>query len=596
MSDLANSPVNLAALREYSRKQLTDILDSIDGPKVLVLDKAIQGPVGLVAEVALFKEHNVQKIHHLNSEIGVIDIPNVIYLCRPKMRLMRLIASHILANKANKKNCRYSLFFVPRQTLVCRKVLEREGVIDDVQIGEFALELIPYDDDVLYVGVDSFRECFLDGDDSSLFYVARAIMRLQTMFGLIPNIKAKGTRAETVLNMLKRFGGERGQFDGAGNQIPEIENLIILDRDVDLVTPLLSQLTYEGLVDETMGIIDAAVELDSDMLGKSDEVNKDRRKIKLPLNHSDRVFSEIRDMNFSVLGPTLTKKAKYIHANYEERHTADSVTDLRNFTKKLEDLQAQHRSLTAHTNIADKIGQQINKESFHRRLEVEQGLLRGLALDQDYIEECINKQEPLNKVLRLLCLASLTNNGLKTKQFDLFRREIIHTYGFDKLFTLHNLEKLGLLKQNEPKAAWPIVRKALRLVVDDVDEQNPKDISYVYSGYAPLTVRLVEQAAKPEGWRGIDEALRSLPGPTNEWQQQAAPSSNQIGDGTRRSVTLVFFVGGCTFTEIAAMRFLGKDDGGSRDYLIATTHIINGNTMMDSVGDTIENNLDPKQI
>lgn len=34
----------------------------------------------------------------------------------------------------------------------------------------------------------------------------------------------------------------------------EIDRLIILDREVDLITPCLSQLTYEGLIDEVLGI------------------------------------------------------------------------------------------------------------------------------------------------------------------------------------------------------------------------------------------------------------------------------------------------------------------------------------------------------
>lgn len=33
-----------------------------------------------------------------------------------------------------------------------------------------------------------------------------------------------------------------------------IDSLIILDRHVDMVTPLLTQLTYEGLIDELIGI------------------------------------------------------------------------------------------------------------------------------------------------------------------------------------------------------------------------------------------------------------------------------------------------------------------------------------------------------
>lgn len=61
--------------------------------------------------------------------------------------------------------------------------------------------------------------------------------------------------------------------------------------------------------------------------------------------------------------------------------------------------------------------------------------------------------ESLNKictfvfqVLRLICLQSVTNSGLKPKVLDHYKREIVQTYGFQYLLTLINLEKAGLLK------------------------------------------------------------------------------------------------------------------------------------------------------
>lgn len=49
--------------------------------------------------------------------------------------------------------------------------------------------------------------------------------------------------------------------------------------------------------------------------------------------------------------------------------------------------------------------------------------------------------------------------------------------------------------------------------------QNPNDISYVYSGYAPLSIRLTQVLARP-GWRSIEEVLKMLPGPHFEERQQ----------------------------------------------------------------------------
>lgn len=122
------------------------------------------------------------------------------------------------------------------------------------------------------------------------------------------------------------------------------------------------------------------------------------------------------------------------------------------------------------------------------------------------------------------------------------------------MLTLHNLEKVGLLKlQTSSRNNYPTIRKTLKLWMEDANEQvktckqsfgdfcsayffvtivlifqicsgnlfpqNPNDISYVYSGYAPLSIRLTQVLARP-GWRSIEEVLKMLPGPHFEERQQ----------------------------------------------------------------------------
>ena len=53
---------------------------------------------------------------------------------------------------------------------------------------------------------------------------------------------------EMMLRMRREMAGQEPQIT------PQIDSLLILDRSVDLLTPLLSQLTYEGLIDEIFGI------------------------------------------------------------------------------------------------------------------------------------------------------------------------------------------------------------------------------------------------------------------------------------------------------------------------------------------------------
>ena len=47
---------------------------------------------------------------------------------------------------------------------------------------------------------------------------------------------------------------------------------------------------------------------------------------------------------------------------------------------------------------------------------------------------------------------------------------------------------------------------------------------------------------------------------------------------------------------IAALRWLGRNGTPRRDYLIATTHITNGDTLMDGLVETCENGLEDAEL
>ena len=75
-----------------------------------------------------------------------------------------------------------------------------------------------------------------------------------------------------------------------------------------------------------------------------------------------------------------------------------------------------------------------------------------------------------SQVIRLICVQSYCNNGLKPKVLEFYKREITQTYGFQHVITLTNLEKAGLLRPHIAKN-YQVIRKSLRLTVEDVNEQ-----------------------------------------------------------------------------------------------------------------------------
>jgi len=197
-------------------------------------------------------------------------------------------------------------------------------------------------------------------------------------------------------------------------------------------------------------------------------------------------------------------------------------------------------------------------------------------------------------------LLSLTS-GIKSKKYDALKRELIHTYGFATLFTINNLEKLGLFKKQVRRMLWPTLKKVLKLLPEgDVNLSNPTDINFAYNGYAPLSVRLVEMAARG-GWKRISDVMDALPGKRFEYVQDAPygaqNESANLGNtsGNKKPLTLVYFIGGVTFAEVSAFRYLNEQESG-RDYLIATTKLINGKTMLEFITEKITNNLEKSSI
>ncbi|XLR45933.1 hypothetical protein S83_030593 [Arachis hypogaea] len=467
---------------------------------------------------------------------------------------MRHICSNIHHDESKGLQREYHVYFVPRRTVVCEKVLEEEKLHNMVTIGEYPLYIVPMDEDVLSFELDlAYKECQVDGDTSSLWHIAKAIHKLEFSFGVIPNLRAKGKASVRVADILNRMQAEE---------------------------PVNSS--------DFLNIKNGSIELDASIMG----LQQEGKKTKVPLNSSDKLFKEIRDLNFEVVVQILRQKATSMKQDYTEMTTtSQSVSELKDFVKKLNSLP----EITRHINLAQHLTTFTSKPSFMGQLDMEHTIVESQSYDIcfDYIEELIHKQEPLTTVLRLLILFSVTNSGLPKKHFDYLRRELLHSYGFEHITTLNNLEKAGLFKKQESRSNWLTIKRALQLVVEDTDTANPNDISYVFSGYAPLSIRLIQHAIR-SGWRPVEEILKLLPGPHLETKRGAfsnSPSFDSLSgvstgiakvpDG-RRALVLVVFVGGVTFAEISALRFLCSQEGMAYDLIIATTKIVNGQTLVET--------------
>lgn len=664
-SSQLENPVDVSSLKELSKSKLVDSLNAVNGAKTLVLDPTLAGPLGLITEVSLLKHHGVDKMFWLEPGPLNATTTNIVYLCRPLIKYVRIIADQIKRHTKDSQKHLYTLLLVPRASTLVSSILEEEGVLGDVVISSYDLQFIPIADDVISLERDTaFKELWVDGDESVIHDSVQALTTIQKLFGRIPRIVGKGDYAARLATLLTRNmpkSATAATPDTLLAPSDTLDGMIVIDRRVDMITPLLTQLTYEGLIDELMGIKHSHVELPASLVSPPQPaptagpstaapappspaaaLKKENMK-KYLLSAADPLFVELRDMNFSSVGRKLNRVARKLDEDIKARLQVKTVPQLRDFVGKLGGLQTERQSLQLHTGVSELLIPMTRTEEFNKSLEIQQNLLASYEVNAQVtaIEEMIAQGSDLETVVRLLCLASITAGGIKAKSLENLKREILQAYGYNFLPLLLSLAAPPLaalvpnpLPGNTPPAVaasklpFASVRKSLRLLIDDDPaalEEVENDISFVYSGYAPLSIRLVQcvaqkggvlsnpaekekkamtgesadstgagvgmvQAHPIVGWKGFEDVLEVIPGETFDMApkpprggtETPAPYIGSLLPRERPMTTVVFFLGGCTYTEIAALRWVGRQNRGRR-FLIATTGIMNGTTIVDSL-------------
>ncbi|KAI8788981.1 vacuolar protein sorting-associated protein 33B [Biomphalaria glabrata] len=592
--------MDLQELNKLLKTQLAHLLISIPDSKDLVLDADLTKPLDRVVGIKFLKEHGVEKLYIL--ERGQKTLPGCgkrIYLVRPSMVTMKYIADQIKSEISSGEKRSYKIVLVPRKIHVCEKILESEGVMGHVSIDEFPLELFPLDKDLLSLELpELFTSFFLDNDTTLLHTVASSLVNLQRLFGKIPNIFTIGKGSKMVYDLMNYMSEKSEDKKESKHQIGQ---MFIIDRDVDYVSPMCTPMTYEALLDETYKIECGVINFDTSGDGKATAASK------LLLTSQDEIYTQIRDRHFSNVFSYLSAKAKELQALYNKKNNLTTVGEMKEFVaKELRQLKHQQKILEMHIGGCEHIMKTKEKTDFEETIKTEQCMLAGVETKESmtFIEEGIQKQIPLLQSLRLLCLLSITQEGLSSKDYKAFKTAFLHSHGFEHLVTFFNLKKLGILTEQEGIAASPRVllppafsRKSsyrflnqkLNLVpkqTEDIDLRDPKDVSYIFSGaYTPLPCKLVEQILARDSLIGLEDVGKACGGIHSEIKVKnrslgTVRGAQNIVDPTMK-VVLVYFLGGCTFSEIAALRFISKQY--DIRIIVATTAIITSYTLLDKV-------------
>lgn len=371
------------------------------------------------------------------------------------------------------------------------------------------------------------------------------------------------------------------------------------------------------------------IELDAELVKESSQTAKHN------LFCSDTIFSDVQDMSFSSVCLSLKEKGQKLRQKYSERQSM-SLSEMKEFlSSELRNIRSEHQTLFLRKfsclsfqqnkifnyfldiNICESIMKKKKSHRFADQLRVERNLIEGIEnrASLNFIENGIIKLYPKDLMLRLICLYCICHSGISHKELHSLIRYYTQSYGYESIITFCNLKKLGIVFESSnqfnfvtPNSAQKLLAyqssiststvsssesiKKFRHIIkkfnliplienESYNIRNPTDCGYVFAGaYFPFICKLVQSFIDLKSSTQIDEWCKHT---QCKLQPSVIPTqhSNRDSQLKTKRIQIILFVGGVTYAEVSAIRFLSKQKG--IPILILTTSVTNGNTFLESL-------------
>ena len=625
-------PIDFTIFKDETKEEFKNLCSEIfkedKEKKALVISKQLLPKFSSLFNIKdLAKLHFSENFYFLESCPQKIKEYQIVFIIPSKIESVNLISKQIeldqeeinekqkkfLENKDKIISKTYFYFHVPKVDLAVLNYISNnfnyyETFFEkyyDFELTNFVLDydLISMEDE------HSFKELFLYKFSDCVDNMANLLIKIQEIFGRIKYKYVLGENSKIIHELL--FKKEKEGFLSEKNApTSEILACFFLDRNLDYVTPMCSEFTYEAMLHRNFGISFNKMKVNNDIAKIKVKDDKDKKVIikdniaTINLSYEDKLFHMIKSFNFDKLRKFLSRRLLY-----QEDLIKSMKSD--NCTKKLDaekigkdvllikDMNSERPKLYMHINLANYLLSLNSEPRTKRRLQLEQTLLGGnkdiAEMLHDYYDTEMARKGDYVELMRLFCLENLYFGGVKGKIYESFKNDFLLTYGHKLFFLIKNLEELKILNKDGKSKYYQTLFEKLNLINFNIDLNNPKDTSAVFGGFAPLSIRLIENSIKKGLGTLYKEFLKNF-----GFEIIYPPDETQVGNPLQeKNFILLVFTGGVTYAEIDAVRFLNQSEEFSKyKFLIITTNIISAKSFLDEIKedkiDLLENNINNK--
>nr|XP_024398638.1 SNARE-interacting protein KEULE-like isoform X2 [Physcomitrium patens] len=493
--------------------------------KVLVMDEITVKVMSSSCKMTEITEEGISLVENIGKSRQPLPALDAVYFIQPSQNNVESLIGDMSGKAPRYK--RAFVFFsspVPRNLLNTIKseasVLARVAVLREVNVEFLTIDTQGFTTDHDKALEHLFGDHGADSRDYELCVESMAI-RLSTVFASLkefphvryraPNPHAGGsdskvtardfvpTRLAAALwDCLMKFKATLSDFP-----IAETCELVIVDRRIDPVAPIMHEWTYDAMCNDLLDIDGSKYTYEvTTSSGK-----KERKEVLLADN--DPIWMEIRDLHIADASLQLTEKmqefgkkneAAQLRLNNKEGQEI-STKEMQKLVQALPQFQDQIDKLSLHIHkraqIATTINDQIKKDGLNDIGKLEQDLVYGEATSKDILSMIDSKQgmSQDNKLRLLLIYAATHPDKLDTAK-RLQWTKLAKLSGED-MNTITNLECLGVsLSKKQPEGFSLQFRPRKVSIRPTRKEKNQDEMGWQLSRFYPLIEDVVAELGK----------------------------------------------------------------------------------------------------
>ncbi|XP_055614309.1 vacuolar protein sorting-associated protein 33B [Uranotaenia lowii] len=637
----------LLGFRQIAQEKLQHILYSIPLDKDLIIEPTLIKPLEHVVGATWLRKKGIDKIYKFDPKNAPPKRKQFIYFLTSNLLTFKSALDQIssyhsqmssgLVAEVDRTNKQYHVVIFPLVLASFEHLLEEEGLYGLVELYSYQWDFICLDQGVMSLELPNvFADIFVRQDGSLLGSIAQSLRIFNMIMGKPKLVFTYGDSSEKVLQIMQKIENGKKTKSGEGRDAIDFNTMLIVDRDRDYASCLLTPVVYSGLLMEIHKYTSGSLTVDANsnkikngklaILKNENDTKINQETIRMN-GSQDMVYQENRYRHFAEVIGLLSSQAKNLGLEGKSFSKDMKISEMKEYvTNKLPKVAAQKKELFKHLLLCETIMEDIGG-NFEKLQLIEESMLTNTNRKQimAFVDELLAADAHKFNILRLICLYHITI-GLTSEDMTKLMTSYLNAFGYQHLGVFNNLfqarlfpdttnlTKTKILSQiSIPilKSQFQIEASKLKLLPTDVSESiqspgssnNPTSPSipskkqcpsYVFNGnYIPLVAQLCQMILNTNGLDDLNQRLGHL--------ERLKLSVGSFGTKTIRELTVtgtaksdinqllplkrktifVLVIGGLTYAEVAACKLVEKLTGAR--IVLASDAIVSGCDIVESI-------------